>query len=330
MSLSDDLDDLLSDESETIISEPIRFKEKLGIGEKAYGLLRMREHLSTFTEALGVGATVSTATSSSVVAGAFFTQGGMFASALSAIGLAPVAVTPIGWVVAAGLASGAAYIGVSRFFERSKDSHLIIIPKHINTPLDVIALALIELMLPISLKIADSDGSICSREGKTIRDFYHGQWGYSEAFLERVIPEYEQSLCAISIAKLTKSLEEFCENNPDCEPESIREGFINHVTELIEADGIIHEHEERFLRHLKELLGNTTEGSVLSRSIKSTGRTAASGLEKSRELASNTANAVREGATSGFKTTTNATAKASRKAKSLLHRTNAREDESQS
>ena len=49
MSLESDLDKLLEGE-ESIISVPILFKEKLGIGDKAYAFVRARDKLTTFAE----------------------------------------------------------------------------------------------------------------------------------------------------------------------------------------------------------------------------------------------------------------------------------------
>ena len=59
MSLNDELNDFFAQEKEQIIDQPILFKEKLGIGEKAYAFLRYRENLATFSEAIGIGATAS-------------------------------------------------------------------------------------------------------------------------------------------------------------------------------------------------------------------------------------------------------------------------------
>ena len=106
---------------------------------------------SASARGFNVGATASTVAASSAVASTFFASSGFMASTLSAIGLGATAVTPVGWVIAAGVISGGAYVGVSRMFEKSKDSGLVVVPKYINTPLDVIAVALIELMLPVSL-----------------------------------------------------------------------------------------------------------------------------------------------------------------------------------
>lgn len=87
MSLAEDLDEFFADSDEVIVQEPLKFKAQLGIGEKAYGLLRAREKMGTFSQAIGIGAGASTIAGSSVVASTFFASSGFMASALSTIGL---------------------------------------------------------------------------------------------------------------------------------------------------------------------------------------------------------------------------------------------------
>jgi hypothetical protein len=280
MSLASDLDELFADEDETIIIEPLRFKAQLGIGERAYALLRAREHLTTFTEALGVGATASAAAGSSVVASTFFTSGGV----LGWLGIG-AATTPIGWILAAGVASGAAYVGVSRFFERSKDKHLVVIPKFINTPLDMIAAALFELMLPVSLKIASSDGELCDPEKRALHDYYVDEWGYNPGFLDRMIDEYQTNLDEVSFARLAKSLEEYCQSNPVCDPKIIMDGFVTHIREVTEANGSIDEQELQRLNYLTQLMTPAAEKSQASQVIDAATSTVVRGYETTSEAA---------------------------------------------
>jgi hypothetical protein len=254
MSLESDLDELFADENEVIVRDPLRFKARLGIGDKAYKLLRAREQLRTFSEALGVGGAGAYIAGSTVVAGTFFAKKGMVVSALSAVGLGAAAATPIGWVLAAGVVSGVAYMGVSRFFETSRDEHLVVVPKYINTPMDVIALALIELMLPVSLKIARASGEISDVGRAAILEFYCQEWGYSRAFIARLIEEYEKDLDKVSFARLAQSLSEYCAANDDCERDTIVDDLILHLREVIEAGGVIHEQELRQLEYLSSIL----------------------------------------------------------------------------
>lgn len=262
MSLSSDLEAYFSGNHKEIISEPLKFKAKLGIGERAYTLLNARDQLRTFTEALGIGSAAATFASSSWIAGTFFAQTGIVTTVLSAVGLGAAAVTPIGWVVGAGLISGTAYLGVSRVFERSKNGGLVIIPKYINTPIDIIAMALIELMLPLSLKVASVDGKIHPSERRAIREYFFGEWGYCSGFIKKIMTLYEERIDSIDYSTLSVSLHEYCIKNKDCNPDVITEDLIEHLNEVVAADGQTSEEESRHLEALTKALTLTESPSI--------------------------------------------------------------------
>jgi hypothetical protein len=259
MSLADELDNFFEEESEVLVQEPLKFKAMLGIGERAYGLLRTREHMATFSEAIGVGTTASTVAASGAVAGTFFASSGFMAGTLSAIGLGATAVTPIGWVIAAGVISGGAYAGVSHLLEKSKATGLVVVPKYINTPLDVIAAALIELMLPVSLKMAHSSNGMGSAERKSIEAYFTNSWGYSSGFVSRLVDEYQTQLECVSYERLAASLGAYCADSKDCDKEAIMSGFVAHLREVIAADGVIEAEEQEQLDLLTALLISEAE-----------------------------------------------------------------------
>jgi len=280
MSLADDLDDFFANPDEFLVTEPLKFKAKLGIGERAYTSLRARENMSTFSEALGVGTAAASVAGSTTVAGTFFASTGF----LSTIGLGAAAATPIGWVIAAGVISGGAYMGVSRLLEKRKDNGLIVVPKYINTPLDVIAVALIEIMLPVSLKIAKADGIIQDSELKTIHAHFSDEWGYSSGFVNRLIEEYRDQTDAVSYSKLAKSLRTYCAENKDCEQKTIVTAFIEHLREIIEADGEIHPQEKEQLDYLTGLLINQTKKTSSSKKARKPGVISTSITKKVQSL----------------------------------------------
>ncbi len=288
MSLESDLEQLFADDGEAIINEPLCFKAKLGIGERAFALIRAREHMTIFTEALGIGAAASAAAGSTLVAGTFFAKTGFVASALSTVGLGATAVTPIGWVLAAGVVSGAAYVGVSRFFERSKTTDLVIVPKYITTPMDIIALAIIELMLPVSLKLAHASGDSTEAKDRAIRRYYVDQWGYSDAFVARMIEEYAADLESVSFSRLARSLAEYCEQNPDCDRAVILDDFMLHLSDVIEAEGSIDEQELLQFEYLKNLLLTMQTDSKVEVVIDAAQRSAAASVKLVGGLASAT------------------------------------------
>ena len=253
MSLESDLDKLLEGE-ESIISVPILFKEKLGIGDKAYAFVRARDKLTTFTESIGIGATASGLAASHVVAGTFFAQQGILAS----LGLATAA-TPLGWVIGAGMATGAGYLALSSLLERSKDEHVIVTPKYINTPLDIIATALIEMMLPVSLKVAKADGELSSHERRVIVHNYVNRWGYNKDFITRMIQEYEEHLDDVSLSCVADSFNLYCRDNPDCDPASICMKYKEHLAEIATENGQIKQAEQAVLDEFISLLDSASE-----------------------------------------------------------------------
>jgi uncharacterized tellurite resistance protein B-like protein len=292
MSLANDLDEFFAESKEVVVTEPLKFKAKLGIGERAYALLRAREHMTTFSEAIGIGATGSAVAASGAVASTFFASSGFMATTLSAIGLGATAVTPIGWVIAAGVISGGAYVGVSQLFEKSKDNGLIVVPKYINTPLDVISVALIELMLPVSLKMANAGGGIQISELEAIQRFFSEEWGYNSGFVSRLTDEYRTQTDSVSYSKLAGSLGTYCAESKDCDKEAIMTGFIEHLREVIEADGVIHEQEKLELDYLTDLLITESEKAGGSSTVTNALSAASKGLSHSTKIAAGVASSV--------------------------------------
>ena len=241
MSLEADLDKLLEGE-ESIISIPILFKEKLGIGGEAYRWLRAKDKLVDFAGSVGLGATASSLAASGTVASTFFASQGV----LGFLGLATAA-TPVGWIMAAGLTTGAGFLALNRFFERFKDKHVIITPKYINTPLDIIATALIEMMLPVSLKIAKADGKLSAHERQVIVDNYVDKWGYNKDFIARMVREYEEHTAAINLGHIADSFNLYCRDNPDCNPASMRMEYKKHLAEIATENGQIKQAEQAAL-----------------------------------------------------------------------------------
>jgi len=224
-----------SDEPEEVIAQDLVFKSKLGIGEEAYKFLRLSKNLSTFIHPLLAGFAASGVAASSVVAGALFPATG-FGSALAAIGLGAGAVTPIGWVVGAGFAIGGIYFRVRKLHNNRKDKMVDVIPKYINTPLDLIGEALLRLMLPLSLKIASADGQIIDSEVEAIADHYEKDWGYSRDFVIKTTEEIKEDVENISYEEFAKSLSDYCDKNSDCNRGTITDFLLDHLEEILEIE----------------------------------------------------------------------------------------------
>ena len=152
---------------ETIVSEPLNFKAKLAIGEAAYTSLKLKNAVVQAWDVAGVATTAAVVTKSSVVATTFFAPTGFMA----ALGIG-TAVTPIGWVIAAGVVTGGAWMGVTRYLKKASASRVTVIPNFINTPLDVLALGLFDLLAPLALKVAEVEGRIDNPERKLINTYF--------------------------------------------------------------------------------------------------------------------------------------------------------------
>ena len=151
-----------------IVVEPLKFKVKLAIGEDAYTSLRVKNAVVQAWDVAGVATTAAVVAKSSVVASTFFAPTGW----LAALGIG-TAVTPIGWVVAAGVLTGGAWFGITRHLKKASASKVTVVPKFINTPLDVLALGLFDLMAPLALKVAAVDGCVDEPRRRQLRSGAH-------------------------------------------------------------------------------------------------------------------------------------------------------------
>jgi len=237
---------------ETVVAEPLKFKAKLQIGEDAYNSLRMKNKLGEIWEVAGVAGTAAVVAQSSTVASAFFAPVGIWAI----LGLGAAA-TPIGWVVGAALVSGGAWYGVTRYLKEDKNNKVMVIPHFINTPMDVLALGLFDLMAPLALKVAVVDGSLAKSERNHIRSYFVNDWGYDQTFVDRALSYTERQLSEFSIKKLTDTLAQFVKSNRDCNFDGMSKEIIAFLKNLVEADGKVDEREEMAIKWVEAIFSET-------------------------------------------------------------------------
>lgn len=231
---------------ETIISEPLRFKSKLAIGADAYASLRYKKKLS---EAWDVLASAGAGTAGGVAASAAFAPNAF----LAMVGFA----TPIGWVIAAGVLTGSTWYGISRYLKDSASNRTTVIPEFINTPMDVLALALFDLLVPLALKVSNTDGQIHASERNLIMNYFVKEWGYDKKFVTEGISFTESKLSDYSIKEVAKTLAEFKQDNRDCNYESMSKEILTFLQNIIESDGKIHMHEEMAIENIQAIFEKT-------------------------------------------------------------------------
>ncbi|MCY4670161.1 MAG: TerB family tellurite resistance protein [Rhodococcus sp.] len=221
------------------LSHPICFKKELHIGARAYRSLTVKKRVLSVVRPLGAAGVGASVASSSVVATAFFPAG-----ILGALGLATAA-TPIGWVIGTAVFSGAAWTLVSKKLDDLSSNRVVEIPKFINTPLDLLAVSIIDLICSLAVKLAAIDGEYHERERVRIARYFVEDWGYDERFVKLAIDMVNES--DLGFNDLVKNLVDFTRSNPDCHAPAIRQNVLAFLHEVAEASDGIRESERHAL-----------------------------------------------------------------------------------
>lgn len=240
------------DNIDNIVNDPLRFKAKLAIGEDAYTSLRIKNSVVAVWDAAGAGATAAGIAHSATVASTFFAPSGL----LGIIGIGS-AVTPIGWVATAGVVTAGAWLGITRYVQKATSSRVTVIPDFINTPLDVLALGLFDLLIPLALKIADVDGNVDQAEKEHIGSYFINEWGYDQNFVNEGMKFTESRLSEFTIKETAQTLADFKKENTDCNYKAMSKGILIFLYNIIEADGRIDEREEMAIEKVQHIFEET-------------------------------------------------------------------------
>lgn len=245
---------------ECVISEPLKFKVALAIGEDAYASLRCGNKVKEWWDLIGAIGGGAAAAKSSVVATTFFAPHWLLAT----FGFG-VAVTPVGWIVAAAVVSGGAWYGIQKMLGGAVDSRITKVPKFINTPIDVLAISLFDLLAPLGLKVADADGTVTDDERATILRYFVRTWGFDERFVKAGIAHLEQHLADFSIEDTARRLAEFKKNSPDCNYEAMSQNILEFLSQVMEADGSIDDAEEIAIGRVRAIFAETGKSALSKR-----------------------------------------------------------------
>ena len=174
---------------------------------------------------------------------------------LATLGLSASA-APIGWVIAAGVASGAGFLGISQFLGSGRGEGLDVVPKWINTPLDAMAVALFNFLVPLGLKVAALDDKIHESERRYIINYLVDEWGYSEQFVQSELPKLECNVETFPTVEVVNSLIEYKKSNPNCNFESMANELTGFLKEVTKANGELHDQEVIFIQWLEITLAH--------------------------------------------------------------------------
>ncbi len=242
---------------ESIVSAPLNFKAKLAIGEDAYTSLKVKNAMAQVWDVAGVATSAAVVAKSSVVASAFFAPTGFWA----ALGIG-TAVTPIGWVIAAGVVTGGAWFGITRHLKSASASRVTVVPNFINTPLDVLALGLFDLMAPLAMKVAEVDGCIDDSKHQLIRDYFVKEWGYDPKFVIAGTNYIESTLGELSIKQLAQTMAEFASKNRDCNFKLMSREILGFLRNIVEVDGQLEQQDETAIEKIETIFKSANKSSV--------------------------------------------------------------------
>jgi len=250
---------------EQVVSDGNKFKIRLGIGEDAYQTLKLAKGLQTIWDVKGAASAGAVAAASPMVATTFFGGSG---GLLSALGFGAAAATPVGWVIAAAVASGGAYYGVMSLAGRYADSRLDTIPKFINSPIDLLGATLFDMIGGLGLKVAILSNDVDDAEREALTDYFVEVWGLDDAYVRKSIPIIEEQVRERNLKAMVKSLAEFQIDNPDCNPSAMKKDVLELLAEIALADGEIDEREELALELVeRELNAHLSLSSTTLRSV---------------------------------------------------------------
>jgi len=263
-SIIDELQSPNHEDEPPIIDSPLQFKAKLNIGDEAYAYLSKADNIIDFSIKLSAGL------GGGALAGvAWFATLGPFAKLAFLVG---VTSTPVGWIVGVGALSSVLAYGLMKAREKTKDTTSITIPKHLNTPLDLLGQSVISLILPATVKMAMIDGRLCENERKVLGDYLAQEWGFNRCFIvnalteqERLITEFDYEQYRQLVIAATCAVKEI-------KYEVIKEDLLTILTEVMKADGNISPEEEIELEILSNIIlarGEANNGSTAKTVIRS-------------------------------------------------------------
>ena len=238
-----------------VVADPLRFKLKLAIGEEAYASLRLKKHIGNAWDAGGAAATGAGIAATPMVASTFFASS---AGMLGWLGIGAAATTPVGWIVAAALASGGAYYGVVQLARKYAGSRVQTIPKFINTPLDLLGASLLDLIGGLAAKLAWIDGQVVPAEKEAIAAHFVGDWGLDADYVAQALDLLVVEANEQRVTQMSAAVARFVHENPDCNAGVLRAQILAFLKDVAEADGVMDEREELALDAISRIFATET------------------------------------------------------------------------
>ena len=244
MGLNNSMKDFFkTNEIKIVLDNKISFKHKLNLSKDDYNYLNNVKNLHEFTEALIAGAA-----GAGVVYGGFMAGLGVLGQIGLGIGLIS---NPIGWMALAAGGTAAVVYSTRQLSKKADEKAYDKLPKYIKTPLDTLAENLINLFIPICIKIALVDGEFTEEEKKTIVNYLSTQWGYNRNYIENKLEENYKVIDKFEYSDVSKITKYISKETNGLEVKTINNEIENIIKQLISAGNSHKSEKEKHLRQLK-------------------------------------------------------------------------------
>ena len=131
--------------------------------------------------------------------------------------------------------STALYFRIIRKVLNFSSDRVIAIPKFINTPMDLLAISLFDLMAPVLLKMCQVEGVVSGSEIEFVED-----WGYNRGCFKLCLPIINDQIVGQQIKDLLLPHLEDIEENPGCNQVEIANDILPILKEVAEINGQLH------------------------------------------------------------------------------------------
>ncbi len=274
---------------EQVVANELQFKAKLDIGEEAFTSLRLKRYLLDALDA-GNGAVAGAALAkSSFVASTFFAPSGF----LGLLGIGTAA-TPLGWAIAAGAVGAGLSVIIGKKFVRGNSSRVTVIPDFINTPLDLLAIGLFDMIATLGLKMANIDGSVTADERELIEGYFIDEWGYDSVFVAAGLDKISNELEQHSIQEIAQKLADFKKTNPDCNYKSMSAEILRFLDLIIAVDDKTDEREQLARDRIQSIFDDANAFKLGTR-VNQLAQGVAAGAKRSADLVGRGARGVGSG-----------------------------------
>ncbi|WP_146683963.1 YcjF family protein [Thioclava sediminum] len=245
-----------------ILADPDLFRRRLGA--EGASPAAAKENFVDDIWHVGAASTVGgSIASSSLVASTFFGSSGLMAL----LPWAPAAVTPVGWVAAAAVVTGASFYGVTRLFRSWDTNRSGATPSFVGSELDLLAMSLLDVIGALAVRVAAAAGPLDAAERAHLRGHFVACWGFDPAYVDCALEVIETNSAAQPVEGMAASMSAFAAAVPDCDRVVLNSVLFDLLEAIAAADGTVDPREVAEIATIREAFARRADWEAKDREI---------------------------------------------------------------